>query len=93
MGEWKDIESAPKDGTRIVGLHRSPWRGESRIEVVWWQPEFDAFISGCREMTMAPGYTIDGKDRQLHSPDILKATHWLCEVPDIPPIPTQSGQE
>ena len=55
------------------------------MEVVWWQPEFDAFISGCREMQMHNRYTFaDGATRQLHSPDILPATHWLCTVPRLP---------
>jgi Lar family restriction alleviation protein len=85
---WQDIATAPKDGTPFFALHRSPYRGESRTETVWWQPEFEAFISSCRELTMAPGYLIDGESRKLHSPDIFPATHWLCAIPEMPELTT-----
>ena len=77
---WQPIETAPKDGSPIIGIH---WDAESyenkgRIARVWWQPEFDAFISSCREMQMHNGYTFaDGSKRKLHSPMIEEVTHWM----------------
>jgi len=66
MTEWKDISTAPKDGTVIIG---AAWRrrsdGGERIWRCWWQPEFDGWIESCRQMTMAPGYTIDGQTQKL----------------------------
>ena len=83
---WQDISTAPKDVLIVAGYFNQPWsesHREGRVVTCWFQPEFDAFISGCREMTMAPGYTIDGQSRKLHSPDVEAVTHWLCVVPEF----------
>lgn len=82
MSEWKPIETAPKDGTPVIGAFFAiRWADSHRKHDVvrcWWQPEFDAFISSCREMQMHNGYTFDdGSTRQLHSPEIEPITHWM----------------
>lgn len=88
MSEWQPIETAPRDGASIIGAYfNQPWTNahrEGRIVQCWYQPEFEAFISSCRQMTMAPGYTIDGMASMLHSPDIEDVTHWMT----LPPPPS-----
>jgi hypothetical protein len=71
---WRPIESAPKDGTRIIGARFGRY---FRLALMWWQPEFEAWISSACLMTMAPGYTVDGKSEKLHSPEIENPTHWM----------------
>jgi hypothetical protein len=71
---WEPIESAPKDGTRIIGARFGRY---FRLALMWWQPEFEAWISSACLMTMAPGYTVDGKSEKLHSPEIENPTHWM----------------
>lgn len=85
---WQPIETAPRDGTPIIGAFWSiRWADSHRRGEIcrcWYQPEFDAFISSCRQMTMAPGYTINGKTSELHSPVIEPVTHWM-PLPSPPP--------
>ena len=84
MSEWQPIETAPREGDNrmIIGADYSR-DGRGHIFRCWWQPEFGAWISGARLMTMASGYTIDGKSSKLHSPEIETPTHWT-PLPEPP---------
>jgi len=79
---WRTIDTAPRDGTPFIGAFWSiRWADSHRkgdVVRCWYQPEFEAFISSCREMQMLNGYTFaDGLTRQLHSPVIEPVTHWM----------------
>ena len=83
MSEWQPIETAPKDGTVIIGaVFNPPWADSHLLGDIyrcWWQPEFSDWITGCREMTMHGGYTFgDGATRKLHSPELARyVSHWM----------------
>ncbi len=70
QGEWRDIATAPKDGTRFWGNE-----GDDAI-AMFWHPKFEAFVSSYRQMTMAPGYTFNGEAQHDHSPEVHEPTHW-----------------
>lgn len=93
---WQDIATAPRDGTRIIGAFWSIcWADSHRkgdVVACWWQPEFDAFISSCRQMTMAEGYTINGKTSELHSPTVEPITHWMPLPPPKKPLSYEGEQ-
>lgn len=81
---WRPIEGAKRDGTVIIGLDS----GE-RIARIWWQPEFDGWISGCRQMRLYNGHSFeDGTTTSLHSPETFSPiafhpyTSFLPEAPE-----------
>lgn len=64
------MTTAPMDGTRFRGLC-----GEDLIAMCW-HPDFEAFVSSWRQITMAKGYLIDGMQTHDHSPVIHEPTGW-----------------
>ena len=80
---WRPIREAPKNGTPIWGLI-----GDDLIRM-FWHPEFEAFVSAFRRMTMAPGYTIDGKPYKDHSPTVHEPELWIPFVLPLLPQPKE----
>ena len=66
--EWRDISTAPKDGTQFWGKD-----GDDAIAMLW-HDEFGEFVSSWREMSFAPSWS--GGTR-LHSPVIHNPEYWL----------------
>lgn len=65
------MDTAPKDGTRFLGKV-----GDDLI-AMFWHDGFGEFVSSFRRMTMAPGYTINGKTYEDHSPEIHQPSAWM----------------
>lgn len=75
---WQSVETAPKDAMIIGGYFSSRDDEEDYVTLCWWQEEFRAFISSCRQMRLAAGYSFEGAlCTKLHSPEIKKITHWM----------------
>lgn len=74
MSEWKPIESAPKDGTKILALCQPTYyeTGKSMpfsyINVVWWRKRVE-----------------DDHNKWRHSlnDSVAQPTHWM-PLPDAP---------
>lgn len=71
MSEWQPISTAPRDGSRFWGKV-----GDDAIAMLW-HPGFEAFVSQWRRMTMAHGYTINGKPYEDHSPTTHQPSAWM----------------
>jgi hypothetical protein len=83
MTGWRDIASAPRDGTKFWGDD-----GEDAI-AMFWHEGFGEFVSSFSRMTMAPGYLIDDKPFQDHHPVIHHPTMWMPRLPL--PLPPTNG--
>lgn len=71
MDNWQPMSTAPVDGTRFWGSV-----GDDAIAMLWHE-EFQAFVSSWRQITMAPGFTIDGRTEQNHSPVVHRPKGWM----------------
>lgn len=78
---WHTMETAPRDGTKFWGLI------ENDCIAMFWHPGFERFVSSFRRMTMAAGYTINGKSFEDHSPTTHDPKYW--KPLDLPVPPAQ----
>lgn len=70
------METAPRDGEAFWGVV-----GDDALRMMW-HPQFNAFVSSWRRMTMAPGYKWVAEDgaehaQHDHSPVTHQPTGWL----------------
>ena len=72
--KWQKIETAPKDGTRILG-----WDGEDVTEMCWVSiPDDDGHIGWCQSDFESGGFLYKTHNKMERSP-----THWRPK-PDPP---------
>jgi hypothetical protein len=83
MGEWKPIESAPKDGTHVDGWAVNTVTGKpvGRFTNMWW--EHDAWQCGT-----ARGFywDIEAPINAATGQPVVKLSHWQ-------PLPAPPSQE
>lgn len=77
---WKPIESAPKDGTRV--LLADPIEGGHEMSVGWWRP----YINDSDDAGWMDG-TVESWAYEENT--ILHPTHW--QPLPAPPLPLPSG--
>lgn len=77
-GGWRDIESAPKDGTRV--LLAEPIEGGFEMSVGWWRPYInDSSDAGWMDGTV--------QSWAYEENTILHPTHWQPLPSPPPPLP------
>ena len=94
MSEWQPIESAPKDGTRILVV----WPGDT-IGVAWWKtnPRLDREMDAKEAEAVAAfgwqaSYFSDSDEMDDYDTSIPSAqpTHWM-PLP-APPLASAQGE-
>lgn len=60
---WQPIETAPKDGTPVLG-----WDGDCMTTVQWWWPSIGTPADGYWDLVCAGMYASDGE---------WAPTHWM----------------
>lgn len=78
FSQWQPIETAPKDGTEIIG-----WNGKSVTCYSWTESEDDNDHSGW----CVSGYSYGGILYDLHNVPDVDPTHWM----PLPPAPCRDG--
>lgn len=88
MGEWKAIESAPRDGTEFLAYWKPPGGGEAAVIIAKWTEDFGPRFVGLN--------VADGMGHRTSSPltfgfdgGKLYATHWM----PLPPPPQEGGEQ
>jgi hypothetical protein len=64
MSEWKTIDSAPKDGTRILGFGAMGFEREHTVATVCWN-------------TVYGGWNVDPNEATEYDPESCNVTHWM----------------
>jgi hypothetical protein len=65
LGDWRPLESAPRDGTRVLAAIRSTEQGPAEVDVVRWarpSPDLDACWIA---IDSAPGALVTYADVEL----------------------------
>jgi hypothetical protein len=60
MFEWLPIETAPKDGTEVLGYIPEGWQGEPVILSLWWsaRSEYPAWVDKLEYMDHRPTHWV-----------------------------------
>lgn len=85
--QWQPIETAPKDGTRIVAIGRVRHDG-------WWRPR--ACVTRWHKIEESPAYAVGWEFVSPGYADVFDPTHWM-PLPDpltgvSAPPPSEDGE-
>lgn len=64
---WRHMDSAPKDGTRILATVRSTEQGPAEVDVVHWARADQFAMEGWRSVDSHPGQIIGYAEPELKS--------------------------
>lgn len=70
MSEWQPIETAPKDGTRILGYGMVAFETKPSMATVRWADTYDE-------------WNCDPNECSEYSPEKCELTHWM-PLPEPP---------
>ncbi|OOO22745.1 DUF551 domain-containing protein [Agrobacterium pusense] len=76
VARWRPIETAPRDGTRVIGADQLYVIGD-----IYWQPD------GNETETGEPGW-INGVRDRYEKDYVFNPTHWM-PLPSLPAAPSQ----
>lgn len=62
---WRHMNSAPKDGSRILVTVRQSEQGSAEVDVVFWSPGDRFAIEGWRASDSVPGRVVEYAESEL----------------------------
>lgn len=77
MGEWKPIETAPKNGTQILALIKHLWDDKPRRRIIYWSHEGNCVMPCYFNTWMCDVTTLSQQERYILG--------WT----ELPPLPAE----
>jgi hypothetical protein len=65
LNTWRHMNTAPKDGSRILVTVRQSEQGSAEVDVVFWSPGDRFAIEGWRASDSVPGCVVEYAEPEL----------------------------